>query len=105
MTPIFGPRRSSSVLVPTVVPCTIEPMRAAPPSACRPLRKPCASSPRRDGTFAVRNVPRRRIEQEQIGEGAADIDPDDDAALLMVSARAFAVASASSEPSSRSTTL
>ena len=55
MTPIFGPRRSSSVLVPTVVPCTIEPC-AAPPTARSPLRKPCASSPRRDGTFAVVNV-------------------------------------------------
>ena len=57
MTPIFGPRRSSSVLVPTVVPCTIDCMPAAPPSAVSPLRKPSASSPRRDGTFAVRNVP------------------------------------------------
>ena len=49
----------------------------------------------------------RRIEQEQVGERAADIDPDDDVAIAHagVPARAFAVASASSEPSSRSTTL
>src|SRR2546426_9078431 len=49
----------------------------------------------------------RRIQQEQIGEGPADVDPDDDAATVHagVPARAFTVASASSEPSSRSTTL
>ena len=64
MTPIFGPRRSSNVLVPTVVPCTIEPS-GAPPSARRPLRKPDASSPRRDGTFAVGTCARSTSKQNR----------------------------------------
>ena len=88
ITPIFGPRRSSSVLVPTVVPCTIEPS-GTPPSARSPLRKPEASSPRRDGTFAVVKRARGRVEAEQVGERAADVDADDAA-----HARAFAVPSA-----------
>ena len=76
MTPIFGPRRSSSVLVPTVVPCTIEPS-GTPPSARRPLRKPAASSPRRDGTFAVVKVRAAGSKREQVGERPADVDADD----------------------------
>ncbi len=47
----------------------------------------------------------RRIQQEQVGEGAADVDPDDDAVGGHVLARAFAVASSSGVPFSRSTTL
>ena len=49
----------------------------------------------------------RGVEQEQVGEGAADVDPDDDVGIAHagVPARAFAVASASRVPSSRSTTL
>ena len=76
MTPIFGPRRSSSVLVPTVVPCTIEPSGDAAERA-QAVEETCASSPRRDGTFAVVKRARRRIEAEQVGERAADVDPDD----------------------------
>ena len=49
----------------------------------------------------------RRIQQKEIRKGAADIDSDDDAARAHAGfpARAFVVAPASSEPSSRSTTL
>src|SRR5262249_57909458 len=46
----------------------------------------------------------RGIEPEQVGEGAADVDADDDIAAHDA-ARSFAVAASSSEPSSRSTTL
>src|SRR5262249_57388019 len=47
----------------------------------------------------------RRIEQEQVGEGPADVAPDAPTAPAHLGARAFAVASAASEPSSRSTAL
>ncbi len=45
-----------------------------------PARKPAASSPRCEGTLAVWKRPRRLVEQEQVGERAADIDADDGAA-------------------------
>ena len=44
-----------------------------------PLRNPSASSPRRDGTFARAERAASGIQQEQVGERAADIDPDNDA--------------------------
>ncbi len=47
-----------------------------PRLAARP-GSPTASSPRFDGTFAVRSVPAASSIQEQVGEGAADIDADD----------------------------
>ncbi len=56
MTPMRGPRRSNSVLVPTVVPWTIEPKSAILPSASSPCMKPAASLPRSDGTLAVRKL-------------------------------------------------
>ena len=39
--------------------------------------KPLASSPRSDGTLARAKRPRCRVEPEQVGEGAADVDADD----------------------------
>ena len=105
MTPIFGPRRSSSALVPTVVPCTIESDRRGAAERAQAveeaLRLVAAARRHLGGAEAAG----RRVEQEQVGEGAADIDADDDATLAHGVARAFAVASASSEPSPRSTTL
>jgi hypothetical protein len=49
----------------------------------------------------------RGVEQEQVGERATDVDPNDDIAIAHagVPARAFMVASASRVPLSRSTTL
>ena len=81
MTPIFGPRRSSSVLVPTVVPCTIESIAGGAAERVEAveeaLRLVAAARRHLGGAEAAG----RRIEQEQVGEGAADIDADDDAAL------------------------
>ena len=97
MTPIFGPRRSSSVLVPTVVPCTIECERAGAAERVEAVHEPLrlVAAPRRHLRGAEAAV--RGIEQEQVGEGAADVDPDDDVGIAHagVPARAFAVASAS----------
>ena len=50
MTPIFGPRRSSSVLVPTVVPCTIECMRGRAAERVEAVQK--AHAPRRRAATA-----------------------------------------------------
>ena len=78
MTPIFGPRRSSSVLVPTVVPCTIEPLRGAADrgeAVEKALR--LVAAPR--GHLRGRERARGGVEAEQVGERAADIDPDDHA--------------------------
>ena len=59
------------------------------------------------GHLGGAEYPRRRIEQEQVGEGSADVDADDCArpAHAEVRPRAAAVASASGDRSSRSTTL
>ncbi len=57
ITPMRAPLRSSSALVPTVVPWTMEPSAESAPKVFRPSRKPTASSPRFEGTLAVRNVP------------------------------------------------
>ena len=66
------------------------------PARSRPFMKPRASSPRCDGTLAVRNVRVCFVEQEQVGEGAADVDADDQP-CRSCPARAHAVASASSD--------
>ena len=80
ITPIFGPRRSSSALVPTVVPCTIE--RDGRGTAERGetlLEEPggLVAAARRD--LAGAEAAACLVEQEQVGEGAADVDTDDDA--------------------------
>ena len=79
--PAGPPLRSSSAFVPTVVPCTMVAFVPSPrPAAARPARKPSASLPRVDGTFAVQLRPFSSSRQEEIGERAADIDADDDLA-------------------------
>ncbi len=105
MTPIFGPRRSSSVLVPTVVPWMIESIAGSAAERIEAVEKALRLVAAARRHLRGAEAAGRRIEQEQVGEGAADIDADDDAALAHGPARAFAVASASSEPSPRSTTL
>ena len=111
MIPIRAPRRSRMLLVPTVVPCTIEPetkpsarVRA---SSARPLRKPRASSPRCDGTLQIANVRAARVEQEKVGEGAAHIDAGDEPGVDHRGslARRRNVASVSSAPSAPTATL
>ena len=57
ISPARAPRRSSSALVPTVVPCTMDPSAATGPNCRSPCRNPTASSPRLDGTLAVRTRP------------------------------------------------
>ena len=76
ITPMRGPRRSNSVLVPTVVPCTIEPKLSMCAKACRPCEKArrFVAAVRRH--FGDAEAARRLVETEQIGEGAADVDAD-----------------------------
>ncbi len=59
--------------------------RSAPPSASRPLRKPCASSPRRDGTFAVRNRPAAESSRNRSVKVPPTSTPTMTPRLLMVS--------------------
>ncbi len=77
MTPILAPRRSSSELVPTVVPCTIEidagdvTERAQAIEEARGL----VAAPR--GHFRGRERTGGRVELKQVGERATDVDPYD----------------------------
>ena len=105
MTPIRGPRRSMSVLVPTVVPWTIEPTAPTPPSAVQAVQEALRLVAAMRRHLGGEKLLRLSIEQKQVGEGAAHIDADDDAASVHAGLPARAVTSASSEPSCRSTTL
>ena len=74
ITPIFGPRRSSSVLVPTVVPCTIEPMLTPKPTAAMPCMNPADSSPRCEEPWRYERPWFPRRDSKRSGKGPADVD-------------------------------
>ena len=101
MMPIRAPLRSSSALVPTVVPCT---MASSASDMCHrasgPSINPTASSPRLDGTLAVLKLLRALIKKSKIGEGAADIDAHKGCAVShdAIALRSVAVAAASTPP-------
>ncbi len=104
MTPMLGPRRSSSVLVPTVVPWTIEPMPAMPPSALQALRE--SPPPRRRAATAPWRCGTRRVAASSKNR-SVNVPPtstptiDHGAALMRAAARACAVAGRVDTPSSR----
>ena len=79
ISPARAPRRSSSALVPTVVPCTMADTCGRGVIAAMPSAKPTASWPRVLHLANARGAA-RFVEQEQVCVGAPDIDPDDDPA-------------------------
>ena len=80
-----APRRSSTALVPTVVPWTSRrTSRPAMPSAPSPARTAAASLRGSDGTLVTTTRAGGLVDRGQIGEGAADVDPDDEHVREMI---------------------
>ena len=77
ITPMRAPLRSSSALVPTVVPWTIEPMSVDRSKPLQPLDEPDRLVAAMRWRLGGGETPLGFVEPEEVGEGSADIDAND----------------------------